>query len=146
MPDMHLPEPSSRRHARSAATDAVLAEITDVVRQVLENRTIELAPDTAMDDMAGWDSMNHIAILVEAECRFDVVFDLADVDAVPTVGHLVRLIQAKRSAVGRRRRAESARPAGPPACPSQREGSGASVVRTRSILPRPPLRIDRRGG
>jgi acyl carrier protein len=48
--------------------------------------------------MAGWDSMNHIAILVEAECRFDVVFDLADVEAVPTVGHLVRLIQAKLSA------------------------------------------------
>jgi acyl carrier protein len=43
--------------------------------------------------------MNHIAILVEAECRFDVVFDLAEVDAVPTVGHLVRLIQAKRTAV-----------------------------------------------
>jgi len=28
-----------------------------------------------------------------------VVFDLAEVDAVPTVGHLVRLIQAKRTAV-----------------------------------------------
>jgi len=28
-----------------------------------------------------------------------VVFDLVDVDAVPTVGHLVRLIQAKRTTV-----------------------------------------------
>jgi acyl carrier protein len=99
MPDMHMPTLS---HARPIGSDAaVLAEITDVVRQVLQDRTIELAPATAMDDMAGWDSMNHIAILVEAECRFDVVFDLADVDAVPTVGHLVRLIQAKRSVVDR---------------------------------------------
>ena len=76
---------------------AVLAEIIDVVRQVLEDRTIELAPDMAMGDMAGWDSMSHIAILVDAECRFGVVFDLADVDAVSTVGHLIRMIQAKRS-------------------------------------------------
>ena len=97
MPDMHLPSLSQDRPIGSDA--AVLAEITDVVRQVLEDRTIELAPDTAMGELAGWDSMNHIAILVEAECRFDVVFDLAEVDAVPTVGHLVRLIQAKRTAV-----------------------------------------------
>jgi acyl carrier protein len=95
MPDMHLPSLARSRPIGSDA--AVLAEITDVVRQVLEDRTIELAPDTAMGDMAGWDSMNHIAILVETECRFDVVFDLADVDAVPTVGHLIRMIQAKRS-------------------------------------------------
>jgi len=99
MPDMHLPSLSQYRPIGSDA--AVLAEITDVVRQVLEDRTIELAADTAMGDMAGWDSMSHIAILVEAECRFDVVFDLAEVDAVPTVGHLVRLIQAKRATVDR---------------------------------------------
>jgi acyl carrier protein len=97
MPDMHLRSLSRDRPIGGDA--AVLAEITDVVRQVLEDRTIELAPDTAMGELAGWDSMNHIAILVEAECRFDVVFDLAEVDAVPTVGHLVRLIQAKRTAV-----------------------------------------------
>jgi acyl carrier protein len=97
MPDMHLRSLSRDRRIGSDA--AVLAEITDVVRHVLEDRTIELAPDTAVGDMAGWDSMNHVAILVEAECRFDVVFDLAEVDAVPTVGHLVRLIQAKRTAV-----------------------------------------------
>ena len=78
---------------------AVLAEITDVVRQVLRDRTIELTPHTAMDDMEAWDSMSHIAILVEAECRFDVLFDLADVDAVSTVGHLMRLIQAKQASV-----------------------------------------------
>jgi len=99
MPDMHMP--SLSRNGPIGSDAAVLAEITDVVRQVLEDRTIELAPDTAVGDMAGWDSMNHIAILVEAECRFDVVFDLADVDAVPTVGHLVRLIQSKRSTVDR---------------------------------------------
>jgi acyl carrier protein len=99
MPDMH--RPSLSRSSPIGSDAAVLAEITDVVRQVLEDRTIELAPDTAVSDMADWDSLNHIAILVEAECRFDVMFDLTDVDAVPTIGHLVRLIQSKRSTVDR---------------------------------------------
>src|SRR5271163_3402805 len=69
MPDMH--RPSLSRSSPIGSDAAVLAEITDVVRQVLEDRTIELAPDTAVSDMADWDSLNHIAILVEAECRFD---------------------------------------------------------------------------
>jgi acyl carrier protein len=96
MPDTHMAGLSRNRFIGSDAS--VLAEIIDVVRQVLENHTIEVTPETPMDEMFGWDSMNHIAILVEAECRFDVVFELVDIEAIPTVGHLMRLIQAKRSA------------------------------------------------
>jgi acyl carrier protein len=99
VPDMHVP--IQPRSCPIGSDAEILAEITDVVRQVLENRTIELASDTEMGDMAGWDSMNHIAILVEAECRFDLVFDLVELDAITTVGHLVRLIQSKRATINR---------------------------------------------
>jgi acyl carrier protein len=75
----------------------VLAEVNDIVRQVLEDGTIELHPSMPIDELKAWDSMNHVAILVEAECRFDVLFELDELDTVLTVGHLVRLIQAKRS-------------------------------------------------
>ena len=75
---------------------AVLAEINDIVRQVLEDWTIELHTALPIDHLPGWDAMNHVAILVEAECRFDVVFELEELDDMPTVGHLVKLIQAKR--------------------------------------------------
>lgn len=99
MPDTHLAVPPRSPPIGNDA--AVLAEVTDVVRQVLEDRTIELRQETPVDGLAGWDSMNHVAILVELECRFDVTFELDDLDAVPTVGHLVRMIQAKRSVAGR---------------------------------------------
>lgn len=85
------------RFAVPGSEAAVLAEVNDIVRQVLEDRTIDLAPDTPIDGLAGWDSMNHVAIMVEAECRFDVLFELEDLEAVPTVGHLVQLIRTKRS-------------------------------------------------
>lgn len=75
----------------------MLAEVNDIVRLVLEDRSIELRLDMSIHELDAWDSMNHVAILVEAECRFDVLFELDDLEAVPTVGHLVRLIQAKRS-------------------------------------------------
>lgn len=99
MPESYLDVATSRLVPCHDA--AVLAEVNDIVRQVLEDRTIELRADTPIGDLAAWDSMNHVAILVEAECRFDVLFELAELEAVPTVGHLVRLIQAKRSSRGR---------------------------------------------
>lgn len=99
MPDTRLaPAPT---HAPIGGDAAVLAEVTDVVRQVLEDRTIELHAAMPVGDLTGWDSMNHVAILVELECRFDVLFELDDLAAVPTVGHLVQMIQAKRSVPGR---------------------------------------------
>jgi acyl carrier protein len=106
MPDVPMPVrdisgPAWSRMRPGGDAGDILAEVIDVVRQVLEDRTIELAADTLVGDMAGWDSMHHIAIMVEAECRFDLVFDLAELDAIPTVGHLVRLIESKRSQIDR---------------------------------------------
>ncbi len=66
MPDSHLDVSFCHSDA------AVLVEVTDIVRRVLEDRTIELCAEMPIDTLAAW-------------------------DAVPTVGHLVRLIQAKRS-------------------------------------------------
>ena len=41
--------------------------------------------------------MNHIAVVVEAECRFDIQFDTREIDALVSVGEIVRMIEAKLS-------------------------------------------------
>jgi acyl carrier protein len=101
MPDMHFHAQVPARHGggnAAALTDAaLLAALVEIVRDVLEDRGIQLTLDTPVDDLAGWDSMNHVAIMVEAECRFGVLFELTELEEVPTVGHLVRLIRAKRA-------------------------------------------------
>ena len=53
---------------------AILAEVTDIFRTVLKDPCIELTPEMTGDDLPAWDSMNHIALVVEAECRFDIQF------------------------------------------------------------------------
>jgi acyl carrier protein len=74
-----------------------LPEITAILRQVLHDTTLEFAPATRFDDVAGWDSMDLIAVVVEAECRFDVQFELAEIDRLTTVGDLLRMIVAKQA-------------------------------------------------
>jgi acyl carrier protein len=80
----------------------VLRELTDVVRQVLEDRTIALGPETVISDLAGCDSMNQVAIMVETECRFDVMFELEELESVATVGDIIRLVRARQDAVALR--------------------------------------------
>ena len=56
---------------------SILAEVTKIFRAVFEDPAIELTLDTTSDDLPCWDSMSHITIVVEAECRFDIQFRAA---------------------------------------------------------------------
>lgn len=75
----------------------LLAEVTDIFRTVLNQPDLELTPRSTADDVLGWDSMTHITLLVEAECRFGIVFQPPEVEAVQSVGELLCSIAAKRA-------------------------------------------------
>ncbi len=82
-------------------TDAeIYATLADVFRQVLEDDTIELTPETTADDVDGWDSMNHIFIVVELEKRFGVKFQAAEMEELKNVGELAKLVQQKLAKKG----------------------------------------------
>ena len=76
---------------------APLPEITAIIREVLRDRELELAPGTRFDDVTGWDSMSLVSVVVEAECRFDLRFDVSEIDRLNTVGDLLRMIKAKQA-------------------------------------------------
>ncbi len=77
-------------------TDAEIYEQLNVVfRQVLEDDSIELTPDMTADDVEGWDSMNHIFIVVELEKRFGVKFHAAEMEELKNVGELASLVKQK---------------------------------------------------
>ena len=70
-------------------------ELNTVFRQVLEDDTIELTPATTAEDVEGWDSMNHIFIVVELEKRFGVKFQAAEMEELKNVGELATLVKQK---------------------------------------------------
>ena len=85
--------------SHAAGQASVLAELTEIFRAVFEDPAIELTPDTTSDDLPCWDSMNHITIVVEAECRFGIQFQVSEIEELKNVGELVQLIQARRAVV-----------------------------------------------
>jgi acyl carrier protein len=73
----------------------ILPILTEICREVLDNPDLVLSPATMAGDVENWDSMNHITIVVEAERRFGIKFNTAEIEELRKVGDFVRLIGAK---------------------------------------------------
>jgi acyl carrier protein len=76
---------------------AALSEISAVVRELLRDRDLDLSSTTRFEDLVGWDFMDLIATVVETELRYDLQFELQEIDSLVTVGDLVEMIETKRA-------------------------------------------------
>ena len=74
---------------------AILARLTTMFREIFEDDTLVLTPRTAANDVPGWDSMNHITIVVETERRFGVKFRTIEIEELHDVGEFITLIERK---------------------------------------------------
>jgi acyl carrier protein len=74
--------------------------LNEIFRQVLDDDTIALSPEMTAEDVAGWDSMNHIFIVVEIEKRFGIKFQAAEMEELKNVGELAALVRQKAGARG----------------------------------------------
>jgi acyl carrier protein len=74
-----------------------LGEVATAVRTVLRDPDLRLTLATELDAIPGWDSVDLIGVVVELECRFDVLFELPEIDTLYTIGDVVRSLAAKCS-------------------------------------------------
>ena len=75
----------------------IYAELTAVFRDVFDDETIVLAPETTADDINGWDSQAHVTLVVAAEMKFGIRFRTAELEGLRNVGDFVRLIEERRA-------------------------------------------------
>jgi acyl carrier protein len=87
----------SRSRIEVVAVDqsAILNDLTDIFREVLDDPTLELRSDSTAEDVPNWDSMNHIIIVVEVERHFGIKFQTAEMEELRNVGELVLLIERR---------------------------------------------------
>jgi len=85
----------------TADSQNILATVADVIRDVLELPELTVHRKTTAADVKGWDSFNHINLIVAVESRFKIKFQTAELEALHTVGHLADLIATKLAAQGR---------------------------------------------
>ena len=73
----------------------IYAELTDIFHDVFADNSIVLRPETTAKDVDGWDSFNHLSIMVAVEGRFGIRFGTKEIEQLTNVGELAGLIQQK---------------------------------------------------
>ena len=77
-------------------TDAEITQgFTEIVRDSLDDDSVELRPETTAAEVKGWDSVAMVAIIVAVEQRFGVRLRSKEIDKVACVGDMVSLIHSK---------------------------------------------------
>jgi len=69
----------------------VLAQLQTIFDDTLLT-PVTVTPDLSAADVAEWDSLTHISLMVAVERTFSVRFRVGEVEALKNVGDLARLI------------------------------------------------------
>jgi acyl carrier protein len=73
----------------------VRAELTSVFRDVFDDGALELRDEMTAQDVAGWDSLTHVDLVVAVEKHFKIKLTTREVSTLKNVGDLVRLVEQK---------------------------------------------------
>lgn len=77
------------------ANESLYRQLDDVFRDVFDDDSITLTPDTTAADIAGWDSVAHVDLIVSIETRLKIKFKTSELGNLHNVGQLVGVIEYK---------------------------------------------------
>jgi acyl carrier protein len=70
--------------------------IQELFRQVFDDDDLVVTPDTRRRDVADWDSVAHVKLILILEEEFQIRFTEDEVSSLETVGELLAAIEAHR--------------------------------------------------
>lgn len=68
-------------------------QLSEVLREVFDDDTIEATPEMTANDVDGWDSLSHVNLILAVETRFGVRFTQKEVLSFRNVGDLMACIE-----------------------------------------------------
>ena len=76
----------------------VYGQLTEIFREVFDDDSIVLTPQTTAADIRDWDSAAHVNLVVAIETRMKIRFKTFELESLHNVGHLADLIETKLAA------------------------------------------------
>ena len=71
------------------------SRLAGIFRTLFNDPGLELRDDLTARDVDGWDSLNHVNLMILIEDEFRVRFTTSEVSSLQDVGELKRLLAAK---------------------------------------------------
>lgn len=73
----------------------IRGELKQAILEALKLEQWDLREDTTAAEVPGWDSLNHVNVILSVEKRFNVHFKNLEVLKLKNVGDLQRLLDSK---------------------------------------------------
>jgi acyl carrier protein len=70
-------------------------KLQEIFRDLFDDESIVLTDDTSAKDIAGWDSLTNVKLIVRVERAFKIRFSTGELVEIGNVGELVALITKK---------------------------------------------------
>ncbi len=77
------------------ANDHLYRQLDEIFRDVFDDDSITLTPETTAADIDGWDSVAHVDLIVSIETRMKIKFKTYELGNLHNVGQLVGIIEYK---------------------------------------------------
>jgi acyl carrier protein len=74
---------------------SIYARLAQIFEDVFDEGSITVTPGLSAKDVAGWDSLTHIRLILTVERAFKIRFSTSEIGKLENVGDLVSLIQAR---------------------------------------------------
>lgn len=70
----------------------IYEQLNEVFRDVFDDDSIVVNDITTADDIEDWDSLEHINLVVAVETKFNMKFNMGEVNNMKNVGEMVDII------------------------------------------------------
>ena len=80
------------------SNEEIIKQMNEIFRDVLDNEDIVINESTTADDVAEWDSLSHIQLVVAIEKHFRIRFTTSEVTSYKNVGEMAEGIRKKLAA------------------------------------------------
>ncbi len=73
----------------------IRSKLTELMRDVFDEEDLVATDEMAAEDVADWDSANHVRLMIAIEEEFHITFATDEITAPENVGELIDLIASK---------------------------------------------------
>ena len=73
----------------------IYAKLTPIFHDIFDDESIVLNPQLTAEDVDGWDSFKHVALMVQIERTFGVKFRTAEMESMRNLAGMVQGISNK---------------------------------------------------
>jgi len=71
----------------------IYTRLSTIFGDVFDEDEIEVTPNLSAKDVAGWDSLTHVRLMLTVERAFNTKFSAQEIGSLENVGELIALIR-----------------------------------------------------